>query len=143
MAYPNEHSARIKDPGEFQPGSFRSKPLSPGVRVIIGKPRGGGNMEAQAYRFDKTKFTAAQAKTWLRTHKVKYQSFEAATAAKKSADALELINPPQLTQEEGMDGTPNALTGEEFSDTEQPPETTPTGVRRYPNTQTLGVLGRL
>ena len=39
-------------------------------------------MIAQAYRFSKDKFTAAQAKKWLKDHKVSYLSFDAAAEAK-------------------------------------------------------------
>jgi arsenate reductase-like glutaredoxin family protein len=36
-------------------------------------------MTAQAYRFDKIVFTVAEAKEWLKEHKVEYISFEPAS----------------------------------------------------------------
>ena len=52
--------------------------------------------------------------------------------------------PQEPTPKEGTDGPQDTSVSEEPGDTkQQPPETTPAGVRRYPNTQTLGVLGRL
>lgn len=84
--YPNEHAARVKDPGDFDPKSFRRKTIAPGVVLIMGKPKGGGGMTAQAYRFDRTKFTPERAKAWLKRNEVEPMSFEQATPAKKEAE---------------------------------------------------------
>lgn len=84
MPYPNEHAARVKDPGEFDAKTFRRKDLGKGVSIILGKLKSGGDsMVTQAYRFDKTKFTAAEAKKWLADHEVKGAGFEAAKDAEK------------------------------------------------------------
>jgi len=86
MPYPNQHSARVREPGDFSPNSFRTKDLAPGVSVILGKLKGGdGAMTAQAYRFDRGKFTAAEARKWLSDHGVKHRSFEAATGTAREA----------------------------------------------------------
>lgn len=47
-------------------------------------PQGSG--KPQAYRFPKSKFTAAQAKAWLREHKISWISFEAASGKEASYD---------------------------------------------------------
>ena len=79
MPYPNEHSARVRDPGDFQPDSFRRKTIANGVDIILGRLKGESTMTTQAYRFNKTVFTAAEAKEWLKDHKVEYISFEPAS----------------------------------------------------------------
>ena len=81
IPYPNEHSARLSDPGDFEKDSFRRKQIAPGVSIIMGKKSGSDSMVAQSYRFSKDKFSAAEAKQWLKDHNIKYTSFEAATNA--------------------------------------------------------------
>jgi len=84
--YPNEHSARVRDPEDFIPESFRRKNIEDGIDIIIGKLKGGdGSMVVQAYRFDASKFTAAQAKKWLKDHDIEYISFEEAKKDKMSS----------------------------------------------------------
>jgi len=78
MPYPNEHAARVIDPGEFIPDSFRSKELKNGIRIIVAKLKGGTSMIVQAYRFSVNNFTVEQAKKWLEDNKVKYIKFESA-----------------------------------------------------------------
>jgi hypothetical protein len=81
VPYPSEHAARVKNPDDFEKDSFRRKDIAPGIAIIIGKEKNGnGSMVTQAYRFEKTKFTEAEAKKWLEDHKVKYISFEPATS---------------------------------------------------------------
>ena len=50
---PNEHSARVRDPADFESDSFRSKELADsGIRVILGKLEGEDETpyeEAQYY----------------------------------------------------------------------------------------------
>ena len=78
MPYQNEHSARVRDPGDFQPDSFRRKNIARGVDIIMGRLKGETTMMTQAYRFDKTVFTAAEAKAWLKKNNIHYISFEPA-----------------------------------------------------------------
>lgn len=81
MPYPNEHAARVRDPGSFEPNSFRSKELKDGVRLILGKLKGGNDsMVVQAYRFSVDNFTVEQAKKWLEDNKVKFIKFEPANS---------------------------------------------------------------
>jgi hypothetical protein len=68
MPYAAEHAARVRDPGDFLPDSFRRKTLTDGVDLISGKLASGGKngpMVAQAYRFDASKFTAEQAQAFI------------------------------------------------------------------------------
>jgi hypothetical protein len=92
MPYPNEHAARVRDPGNFEPTSFRSKELKPGigVRIIIAKLKDGNDsMIVQAYRFSIDKFTVDQAKKWLEDNKIKYISFVAATPESETGGNVE------------------------------------------------------
>jgi len=84
--YPNEHSARIRKPDDFQEGSFRSKPITEGVRIIIGRLKGETKATTQAYRFHVDHFTAEEAKQWLKDHDISYILFE---PAKKSEELEE------------------------------------------------------
>ena len=88
MPFPNEHSARVRQPGDFTPGSFRRKQVSPGVSIVMGRLKGETTMTAQAYRFAKTKFTADQARAWLKEHKIKFIRFEPAGEANKPFHAV-------------------------------------------------------
>jgi len=80
MPYVTEHSGRVKNPDLFVPTSFRRKKITDGVSIIIGKLKTDltGSTVTQAYRFDKKKFTVAQARKWLKDHKIDTVSFEAA-----------------------------------------------------------------
>lgn len=87
MPYPTEHAARVQDPGDFLSDTLRSKDLAPGVRLIMGKLAKDGEtgaMTAQSYRFDAAKFTAAEAKIWLKEHEIEVVDFE--TAIEKAMD---------------------------------------------------------
>jgi len=86
MPYPNEHSARVRNPGDFT--RFRSKEIADGIRIILGKLKNKNAWDTQAYRFDVAKFTAAEAKQWLKEHDVKYISFEAAVENKKINEGI-------------------------------------------------------
>lgn len=93
MPYQNEHAARVVDPGKFEPDSFRRKEITDGVSIILGKLKGESSMSAQAYRFDKTKFTSAEAKKWLKDNNIKYIDFEPAeTIEEKSMDMSTAIS---------------------------------------------------
>jgi hypothetical protein len=76
------------NPDSFQADTMRSKDIAPGIRIIIGKKPGSSSMETQAYRFDSGKFTADEAKAWLKDHKIEYISFEAATGKTQSKPEL-------------------------------------------------------
>lgn len=75
MPYPNEHAARMHDPGKYE--KFARKNIAPGVDAVLGIA--GGKSEVQAYRFDRKKFTAAEARAWLKAKNLKPISFEPAT----------------------------------------------------------------
>lgn len=83
MPYPNYHAARIINPDEFEQDSFRTKEITEGVEIIIGKLKNGnGSMVTQAYHFNKDNYTADEAKAWLKKHDIKYIEFTPATETK-------------------------------------------------------------
>ena len=80
MPYPNEHASRQLPPEMFE--KFRrGKPegFPDGISVIYGilpKSKGGGS-RIQAIRFDRKKWSPAQARVWLRERKFKVHLVEA------------------------------------------------------------------
>lgn len=91
MPYQNEHSARLQPISRFDPESFRRKSggtlfgrlkLPKSISVIYAKLKlknaASNIIIAQSLRFDKTKWTASEAKEFLKTNKIKIMGFEAA-----------------------------------------------------------------
>jgi len=77
IPYPNFHAARIKSPGLFK--TIRVLTTTPnGIMIYGGRLKSNNKIETQAYRFPKNKFTAAEARKWLKEHKINYISFEPA-----------------------------------------------------------------
>lgn len=109
--YPNEHSARVRDPGEFEPDSFRRKSIASGVSIIMGRLKGEKTMTVQAYRFDASKFTAEQARKWLKDHNIKYKRFEPARKQdeKDSVAVRQAAAAASITDEEGRSMTLDQL----------------------------------
>lgn len=95
--YTNEHAARMVDPDTLRDGKedYGSKDIGPGIRIIEGRKKSNGDWVTQAYRFDARKFTADQARAWLKRHGKKPILFEPAkgeqqTHTEHQADADEL-----------------------------------------------------
>lgn len=88
MPYPSEHAARLKDPANYD--SFRRyhpEGFPEGVDAILGLKGEGddASSEIQAVRFDVRKFTANEAKAWLKSHEFESSLFEEATTQKKTS----------------------------------------------------------
>jgi hypothetical protein len=95
--YPNEHSARLLDPGTPHDG-VASKELAPGVRAILFIK--DNKSEVQAIRFDRTKFTPEEAKAWLDKGGFKPISFEPAVGkAEQAGNAVHDVVLQRLDQE--------------------------------------------
>ena len=75
--YPNEHAARLKDPGQFDEFRRENDAGGPGVDFIYGIK--GEVSELQAVRFDAKQHTPAQAKKWLEDNNYDALEFEEAT----------------------------------------------------------------
>jgi len=100
MPYVIEHAARVREPSEYRERTFRRDPLTTtitvmvtrggkkvprkkqvpiGITLVEGKLKGGGtSMVVQAYRFDKTMWTPAQAKAWLKKEGIIFIRFDVA-----------------------------------------------------------------
>ncbi len=78
MPFQNEHSARLKSPGQFKRFRRQNDKFGSGIDAIWGiKVKDGKEVvELQAIRFDKNKFTTAQARQWLRDKKISFIQFE-------------------------------------------------------------------
>lgn len=76
--FPNEHSCRLRQPGDFQEGSFRRTERKHEGKIyscIMGKLTGEDTMTEQAYRYPKDTWEAGEADTHCKAHD---GSFEAA-----------------------------------------------------------------
>jgi hypothetical protein len=89
MPYPNQHAAPIADSAAFDQDSIRQKEIAPGVLTIMGKRKGSQTMEAISYRFDAAKFTAEQAKAWLKDKGIEVKGFEPATGEQAQGEPEE------------------------------------------------------
>ena len=82
------HAARIKSPDDFKDGSLITLKIGgnkTGILLISGKLKNGGKkLVEQSYRFSMDKFTADQAKAWLKDHKKKFILFEEGKKPEKS-----------------------------------------------------------
>jgi Mu-like prophage I protein len=105
LPLPNEHSARVRQPDEFDPDSFRRTKL-PGttVEIISGKLKGAAGaddpMVVQTYRFPVKDFTADEARQWLKDNDVTVESFEPA-AEKRDASRGTVRSQPVRLEEAG------------------------------------------
>lgn len=61
MPYRGEHSCRIRQPGEFQPESFR-RIKNGKLSIIIGKLKGESSTTTQAFRYPTESWTEAEAR---------------------------------------------------------------------------------
>jgi hypothetical protein len=102
MPYPNFHSARVSDPGTFEESSFRYVKLKgTSVETVMAKKKGEKSMEIQAYRFPVEKFTAAEAKEWLKEHDIKAKFEEA--KKKDHADSNEEFGMNKVNRFDAVD----------------------------------------
>ena len=98
MPYPNEHSARLRDPDDFDPKSFSRTAggkiygkitVPKTVGIIWGKLKGNSKSSdpptPQALRFSKESWTVEKAKKWLKDNGIKYISFEPASGGEKQS----------------------------------------------------------
>jgi hypothetical protein len=92
----NEHSARIREPKDFD--SFRRKndAFGLGISVIYGIK--GGKAEVQSIRFSADKFTVAEAHAWLTAHKYHPLEFAAATGKEETPNPEAVPDQPETTE---------------------------------------------
>lgn len=89
MPFPNEHACRLRQPSDFQDGSFRRttrKTDGKTYHIIMGKLKDDDAMTEQAYRYPKDEWEADTAETHCKAHDGIL--FEPASSG-KSADDLQ------------------------------------------------------
>ena len=86
MPFPNEHSARLKPVNSFVRIRRSNDEGGPGIDFLFGVREDGGS-EIQAIRFDRTRFTPAEAKKWLVDHDFSPILFEEATGEEGTQEA--------------------------------------------------------
>ena len=87
--YPNEHAARLRDPGQYDRFRRRNDAAGKGVDFIFGIKEGESGAELQAIRFKLSEFTAAEARAWLREHDYEPLEFEEATGERSKVEQIE------------------------------------------------------
>ena len=84
MPYPNYHSARINSPDKYKDIRYAKDEFGDGIDVLYGI-MSEDESEVQAIRFDKDKFTASEARSWLKEHDYSPMEFEEATDVEKAS----------------------------------------------------------
>ncbi|MCK4785003.1 MAG: HK97 family phage prohead protease [Desulfobacteraceae bacterium] len=153
--FPNEHSARIKSPGSFDPKTFKrtkdgtiygSKKVPATAAVIWGKLKGAAkpsdNPIPQSIRFPTENWTAAQAKAWLKDNNVTYETFEAASKSLEGAiEFLEEEKSERVKSNADLKLVNNAIQAlEALLEANAPPEGTQSGEKSL---LIPGSIGRL
>lgn len=88
--YPNEHAARLKDPSQYDSFRRENDAGGPGIDFIYGIK--DGTTEIQAIRFDKDRYSVAEAKKWLESHDFKPILFEEATEREAMEDNRAMVS---------------------------------------------------
>jgi HK97 family phage major capsid protein/HK97 family phage prohead protease len=81
--YPNEHAARLRDPGKYDTFRRKNNEGGEGVDFIFGVKEGEEGAELQAIRFRADKFTATEARQWLQENDYDALEFEEATGERE------------------------------------------------------------
>lgn len=79
MPYPNEHSCRLRSPGDFKDGSFRrSSRKHDGKKydVIMGRLKGEDTMTEQAYRYPTKSWGESEARSHCKEHNGRFEAAE-------------------------------------------------------------------
>lgn len=76
---PSEHSCRLESPDKYIRIRRQNDKFGDGIHAIWGVQAGDEPVELQAIRFDKSKHSVSEAKSWLSEHDYKCKLFEPAT----------------------------------------------------------------
>jgi len=82
--YPNEHAARLRDPGQYDEFRRKNDEGGEGVDFIFGIKTGEEGADLQAIRFRLSEFTVEQARKWLVDNDYKAMEFEEATGERQA-----------------------------------------------------------
>lgn len=89
--YPNEHACRLRNPADFQEGSFRRTSREHEGKkysIIMGKLKGSDSMTEQAYRYPKDTWDASAARSHCKAHG---GTFEAAASDSLTDEARKML----------------------------------------------------
>jgi hypothetical protein len=92
--YPNEHACRLRDPGDFQEGSFKRVTREhEGKRyaVIMGRLVGEETLTEQAYRYPIKDWEEAEARKHCASHEGRFEAAVPKSGARHTAKEYELI----------------------------------------------------
>ncbi len=103
MPYPNEHSARITNPDQYDRLRRKNDVFGQGIHAIYGVK--SGKSEVQAIRFDKDRYTPAEARAWLKKHDYDPIEFEPASGESESAREIGTVFVPLYEATPRADGT--------------------------------------
>jgi HK97 family phage major capsid protein/HK97 family phage prohead protease len=98
--YVKEHAARLKDPDQYQGFRRMNNEFGEGIHVILGLK--DGKAEEQSLRFDKSKFTADEARRWLADHDYDVIKFEPAIE-EKAMDEQQIDIEEVVEREDSLD----------------------------------------
>lgn len=99
MPFPNYHSARLIEPKKFK--KYAYKKVGKGIDMVFGideelEQELDEKTHLQAIRFDKNKWSVADAKAWLKKHGKKYISFTPASIKEDAGPASEPSGPGNI-----------------------------------------------
>lgn len=105
--YPNEHACRLRNPDKYEKIRRENDAFGEGVHAIWGVTE-DGDVELQAIRFDKDKFTADEALRWLEEHDYPTEGFEEASDASDGEKSDAAGNKQKAGNEQKADGDQEA-----------------------------------
>ena len=94
--YPNEHAARIANPGGFDRFRRSNDRGGAGVDFIFGIIEDEDRSELQSIRFKVSRYTASEARQWLRDNEYEPLEFEPATNEKAMEPETQRAAPDEL-----------------------------------------------
>ena len=94
--YPNEHAARLRNPSQYDSFRRANDRGGQGVDFIFGIKEDEDRSELQAIRLKLSRFTAAEAREWLKDNGYEPLEFEPATNEKAMDAELQRAEPDQL-----------------------------------------------
>ena len=94
--YPNEHAARIANPGRFDRFRRQNDRGGAGVDFIFGIIEDEDRSELQSIRFKVSRYTASEARQWLRDNEYEPLEFEPATNEKAMKPETQRAAPDEL-----------------------------------------------
>jgi len=78
VPFPHEHAARLQNPSKYSTCRRSNDKFGSGIHGIFCQRKDDQKWELQSLRFDVAKFTAAEAKAWLKEHGFVFILFEPA-----------------------------------------------------------------